>query len=184
MANERVSSKRDDPPRRDDPAPAPLGSRRLDELRSKLQFDQKNVEVALETQGKDFMDVGDAIAYAVSRRDAAKDRLKVVTAEVRLNGREEAAKDAEAKKKLTADDLTAQVEIHPDVTRARTDLNAAELELARLNALEEAWRQRSYAIKQLCELEIATHRTPDSAGPRGQYAGDRERSRNSYDERR
>lgn len=179
---ERTSSRRDPPPPpRDDPAPPTLGSRRLDELRNTLQFDKRQLDAVLERSAKEFYEIADAVAYAISRRDEAKDKVKIIEAEVRENFRNAPLKEGE--KKMTVDDLKAAVEVHPDVIKVNRDLRDMELELKRLQALEEAFRQRGYAINNMVKLETESFGTPDSH--KGRYAASREGLKDNYrDDRR
>lgn len=183
--NERVTSRKEPPP----PPPAedsgpPLPNSRLERIRGELQFDKNQLDKVLERQGKDFMDVADAVAMAVSRRDAAKDELKEIEAEILLNVREASKKDVgadgKAKKAPTVDEMNAEVFLHPDVKSARNRLRDHEETLKRYEALAESFRQRSYAIKEFVTLEVEARGKADSYGPRGQYADSRERSRENY----
>lgn len=138
-----------------------MGSRRLDRIRAELKFDKHQLDEVLERQGRDFMDVADELAFAISRRDHAKNRVKELEIEVRNNLRAEA--EAGGTKKPSEASLADDSFIDPSVRAARAQLEKEELAVARLQALRDAFGQRSYAIKDLVALELEAKHKPDSA---------------------
>jgi hypothetical protein len=157
-----------------------LPSRRLNELRDALQFDKRKLDETLERQGKDYMDIADEVAFAISRRDKWKDDHANARAKAFIDSRN----PPEGQKKPTVDEISAMVDLDPYVMKAQDGLREAELELKRLQALEEAWRQRSYAIKEMVTLEVDAYgRVPDGAGRR-EYSESRAHSREAYRDKR
>lgn len=137
-----------------------LNSRRLDTIRASLKFDKNQLDEVLERQGKDFMDVAEELAYAVSARDRLKNRVKEEAIEVRSNLRAEA--EVSEKKKPSEAALEEESFIHPTVRALREKLEDAELIVGRLTALLEAFRQRSFAVKDIAVTESEARFKPDS----------------------
>lgn len=126
----------------------------LRELAEGLSIDQHALDEALIKNGQLFHEIADACALALSRRDAAKDELKVTEAEVDQSIRVGMSKDGT---KLTADNIMRMIIVHKDVVAATARLRNRDEDLARLTALKESYTQRSYAIKDLVSLHLAAY---------------------------
>lgn len=156
MARERVTSKTvKSPAEREQPV---RGERKdvIGEFRAGLMIDKHAIDDELVRGPQRFNDVCDALALAISRRDAAKDELKVTEAEVDKVVRAVYADD-ETKKKPTETQVANEVLLHRDVRDARQNLLDCQEQVERLGAMKESYTQRSYAIKDLVSLHLASY---------------------------
>ena len=130
--------------------------KQISEFREGLMIDEHALDRALVSGPQLFHDVCDAVALAISRRDAAKDELKVVEAEVDKTIRAVYADD-ETKKKPSETQVANEVLLHRDVRDARKTLLRLQEEVERLTAMKESYNQRSYAVKDLVSLHLAAY---------------------------
>jgi hypothetical protein len=136
--------------------PAARGRDQIADFRAGLIIDKHAIDDELVRGPQKFNDVCDAVAMAISRRDAAKDELKVTEAEVDKVVRAVYADD-ETKKKPTETQVANEVLLHRDVREARKTLLDCQEEVERLTAMKESYMQRSYAIKDLVSLHLASY---------------------------
>lgn len=125
------------------------------DLSEGLRIDQHALDEALIRNGQVFHDVADACALALSRRDAANDEIKQTEAEVDRLIRQAIADGKEPK--IPEDGIKRAIVLHKDVIAARARLRIRDEELNRLTALKESYHQRSYAIKDLVSLHLASY---------------------------
>lgn len=140
--------------KREEPRPEAEDYDDFRELEGALRIDEHALEEALRDQPMLFYRVGAAYAMEISRRDAAKQALQDAEAESDLGVRREAQED---ERKITEGEVRAMVQIDGGVVRARARLNQLSESVGRLAALKEAFQQRSYALKSLCELYVANY---------------------------
>lgn len=139
-----------------------------------LKINRNNLDKDLLTQADLFYQAAVAAAEAGSVADAAKDKIK------RLEG--ELVKVVRTKLQRTEDRVTeamvtAGVQSHEDMVKAKRRLTEATKEAALADALVEAFKQRSYMIKELCENHRTRTKMPDT------HYGDRADAAQQYVDR-
>jgi len=133
----------------------------VEQHESGLSIDKNALDEALLTQTELFYRVSRELANETSRRDAAKDRVKIIEAEVDEMIRLDAAEEG---KKVTESMINSQKLIHKDVRNAYADMIIHNRNVALLTALKESYLQRSYALKELVSLYLASYYGDGSAG--------------------
>lgn len=142
-----------------------------------------NLDEELIRQPQLFYEAGEAYAMAVSRREAAKDALKQVAAELYLRLRRKLAD----KERVTEATLNANVETHPEHASARVALAEAQAAVETSEALKEAYSQRAWMLRELCALHMAGYFSKQSVdGPSARDVLDTsaERARVAMNEKR
>jgi CRISPR/Cas system CMR-associated protein Cmr5 small subunit len=129
------------------------------ELKALLEIDQSFLDRELSHQAVLYNEVGQAHVDAVDRRDALKEELGVVEANVENDIRETAERQ---KEKLTEGQVKALVKIDKDRKQAFTNYAKAKKEADRLSVLKESFHQRGGMIENLCKLYIANYYEQDS----------------------
>jgi K+-sensing histidine kinase KdpD len=125
---------------------------RISELENMLILDENALDEALEQQPDLFYRVSKELALTVSRRDFAKQTKEEVEATVDAKIRHTAAVQDE---KITERQIESEKRLHKDVQKAIKDLFVLNEKVGHLSALKEAFQQRSYVLKSLCDLYIA-----------------------------
>jgi hypothetical protein len=124
------------------------------ELEAGLHIDENGLDDALMEQTELFYRVSKEYSLLVSRRDAAKQNVDEVKAEVDLQYRQDARNENE---KVTEKEIEAKVRMDKDVVAAID----AHLKLNRAvgvyGALKEAYQQRNYVLKELSGLYVANY---------------------------
>lgn len=154
----------------DDP-PAVRELKELPELEKGLRIDEHDLDQALLQQPDLFYRVAKAYAILASRKDAAKQGVleaeAIADLEVRTAHEKKSRRDEDAKKKQpTAQQVAAEVRLSSGVRRAIDDMLAISSAAAQYGALKEAYEQRSYALKELCNLASENSYSNRSYGPR------------------
>lgn len=132
------------------------GSASFDELEQSLKIDRDNLDDALLVQAEAFHRIAKAFTLTKSRRDAAKQAI----AELKWQNGMRSSK-------------TLQQQIH-ETARTLLALNA---ELGRLQALKDAFKQRSYALKDLSNLYLGGYFGAELSNPGSKLAQRREAER-------
>lgn len=131
----------------------------LDELlkagQKQLAIDKHALDEALEVQPVVFYDISQRLALQTSRRDALKQQLLVVEAEVDETIRRVGL--TESGDKLTEKLIEAEKRRHPDTVQCMKAYLRASYYVNELSALKEAFIQRSYVLKELVSLHIANY---------------------------
>lgn len=120
----------------------------------KLAIDRDNLDNDLAEVGQIFQEVGEEIAFAISRKDQAADDVKRIEAEVETTLRSDAERRGV---KMTDKAVAAAVFGHADVAHAKAKLRNRQEELARLQNLEQSFKQRGYAIRDMVSLHLAAY---------------------------
>jgi len=119
-----------------------------------LRIDRHALDDALEKQPDVFYRVANALALAISRRDLAKTRLQETEAEAEHEFRRSAARSGD---KITEGEVKNAVRLDKGVQARQAKLHKLNTEVGQWGALKEAFTQRSYAIKDLSALYIASY---------------------------
>lgn len=123
-------------------------------LEAAIQIDQYELASVCRDQPTLFHQVSRELAYAISRRDAAKQDLDRTEAELTVNYREE-AKRADAK--ITADEVKAAIKLDGLYSEMQDKLRKATNAVLDWQALKEAYLQRSYALNHMVDLYLANY---------------------------
>lgn len=172
----------------------------VEKARTGLRIDKLSLDDELERQSEMFYAVAEAHSKAVSARDAAKDELKRVDAELYLVVRDDLtakaqkrvaggdAKKSASPERITEAQVNSEVILHTDHIKAEDVLRNREGTVNELEALRDAWHQRGYALKDLAALFVAQFFMRDSAEPKGgaaanmRYEATRERMSKAREE--
>lgn len=124
----------------------------LARLETGLVINRDLLDQELIDQPQHFLLAAEECVLAISKRDAVKEQAKQLDAELLLSFRE----DLESKgKKPTEATLSALIEGHPVRKKLRTDLLEASRDVDILEAVKEAYSQRSWMLRELCSLYVA-----------------------------
>lgn len=137
----------------------------LEQIRAMLYINKHRLDDELQIQA-DIMDrISTQVVLKNSAMLEAKDDLSKV--EGRLG---EDFRDGEVK--LTVGQLDAKIRRSPERVRAWDRYQQARAGLESWQGLHEAWKQKSYSLKALCDLYAAQYFSPDS-----HQVSERQRSR-------
>lgn len=142
----------------EDDAPRSVSSL-LDRLEQGLKIDEHALDEALTEQPQLFYNVAKELALAISKRDAAKQNVKLVEAEADAAFRSGAAQSGD---KITETAVANAVRADKGVIAAGADLIKYDERVALLSALRDAFTQRSYALKDLVSLHLAAYYSQSS----------------------
>lgn len=116
-----------------------------------LRIDKYALDDALEEQPDLFNRVGKNLTLAISRRDAAKQELADIEAEVDADLRKDASNVGE---RITEKEIESLKVLDKEVRKAKKALSDLNLAVNKWASLKEAFSQRSYAIKELVALYV------------------------------
>lgn len=132
-----------------------------------IKIDRDDLDSELERQPELYGKVALDHALVISRRDELEADWKDVRSTAEINIREQAAENGE---KITEARVRAEVDSSKDVKEARKRFMQAKASVDRLAALKDAYSQRAFILKDLCNLWIAGYYTTSSVkggdGPR------------------
>ena len=126
----------------------------IEELEQGLPIDEHDLNGALLRQPDLLYKVSKELTLQTSRRDAAKQMLAEVEAEVDAAIRHDAQVNDE---KITEKEVASQKILDKDVQDAEKELLRLSLAVGQLGALKEAYQQRSYALRGLIDLYVANY---------------------------
>lgn len=132
----------------------PEASEVIKRLQRCLKIDLNGLDECLVEQPQVFFEIAEEVAYAISRRDGFAAEIK----EQRAIRREQLRQDIlDSGGKPTEKALDALTDSDKVVLEVQTDARAAAQDVGRLEALREAFRQRSHALRDLVQLHLAGH---------------------------
>lgn len=123
----------------------------LEEFEQYLRIDKNALDEALTQQSQLFYKVADAFTEAVAERDALKEKLSLVDAELDGEIRVWLEKDGE---KFTEAMVRNQVQAHKDHEAAFNVYIKAKTRADKIQAMKDSFKMRGYAIRDLCELHV------------------------------
>lgn len=126
----------------------------ISELEEGLRINKNGLDDALLQQPDFFYRVSKALTLATSRRDAIKQEVQELEAEMDERVRARAEAD---RVKLTETEAKMQIRLEPKMKQANLELLRANREVGQLAALKESFSQRSYALKELVSLYVAEY---------------------------
>lgn len=126
----------------------------LDELRQKLEIDKHSLDDEIVRQPQTFFEISEAAVKATARRDFCKEEVKRIDADLAAYHRKKIEKSGtRATDSAVASAVAADPKHHAAVDKYIKASQKAEL----LNALKEAFSQRSYMLRDLSALFIANY---------------------------
>lgn len=125
----------------------------LQDLEKALKIDKHALDEGLECQSDLFYMVARECALLMSRQDSASQELKEIEAFVDQKIRRE----LDPNEKVTERDIEARRRTHSDVVEVVSKLLDLKRDVAIWQALKEAWQQRSYVLKELVTLYVASY---------------------------
>jgi hypothetical protein len=163
----------------DDDDPEPLVEfAELIELEKGLRIDEDALDEALLAQPDLFYRVSKALALLSSRRDAAKQEIGEAEAVADLQIRTAARRD---QTKITNEQVASEKRLNKRVKRAIDQMLHLNSAVAQFGALKEAYQQRSWALKELCNLNAENYYSDRSYGGARNDALTRVAERNKRD---
>ena len=127
-----------------------------------LEIDEDDLDRCLVEQPGLFFHVSEEVTNADSHQRLLTLELKELKAEIENEVRETAK---QLKDKLREDDIKNQVTLDPDVKKLERELEAAITRSEKAQKLEDAYLQRSYALKEKVAVEL--HRMAQLGVERG-----------------
>lgn len=135
------------------------GDNVYDELKTYLKIDKFRLDDEMIQQPELYHMVASDYAEVVAIRDAAKEELKSLHAELYAEKREELAGSSE---RVTEGMVTNAVLTDKKYLKSQRDLIDAEEQVGKMQALKDAFQQRSYMLRELASLYIAGYFGKDS----------------------
>lgn len=130
------------------------------ELARHLKINKNALDEEVEQQPEIYGEVADAAALAKSQVDALEERLKETEADLDMRIRTEAEQAGE---RLTENQIRNEVAGHKERKTLAIKLIKAKELRGRLEALERAYRHKSYALRDMVDLYLSQYYSPRSA---------------------
>ncbi len=134
----------------------------LSDLQKNLAIDKSVLDDEVIRQPMLFYEVSDQLTTALAERDAAKEELAVVDAELDNSWRRKLAK---VKDRVTDKVVLSCVMTSPEHEKAFQSYLQAKTKADRLIALKEAFQQRSFMLRDLVALYSANYYETSSLKP-------------------
>jgi hypothetical protein len=152
-------------------------------LRDQLTIDKDNLNEGIERQPQLYQEVGEKLSMVTSQRDAAKEKLARLDAELANNIRARAVKNKES---MTVGEVKDAVSLHDDHIEASDKLAALEQEVSLWSVLRASFDQRMRMLREEVALFTTGYfQTAHVNGTRGRNRdSEAERAREKLQERR
>jgi hypothetical protein len=124
----------------------------LKNLRDGLRIDEDDLDQCLIEQPSLFFNVADALALAISKRDETKLELDELLANKDRTIRNEAKALEE---KITEAAIQRRLDMDKGVQDKQRDFADQRLKVDRLTALKEAYKERSWMLREIVASKIA-----------------------------
>lgn len=126
---------------------------KIEEIKQRLQIDKQVLDDEIMRQPGLFYTVSEQLTTALAERDAAKENLDIVNAELDAKWR----KNLQSQPKLTEKVVNNHVVMDPDHEVAFAEYLMFKSKADKLQALKDAFQQRSYMLKALVALYAANY---------------------------
>lgn len=148
----------------------------LDRLKTLLAIDKSSLDEEVSKQPMLFFDVAEAVVIATAERDACKEELSTIDAE--LDGQVRIAL-AKSEEKVTEAMVKNSVQMHKKHETAFDTYMAAKIKADTLSAMKEAFSQRRNMISDMVSLYCNSYWQSTSISPasmdKAVYKGHREK---------
>jgi hypothetical protein len=154
----------------------------LTELHAQLAIDKSVLDDEVIRQPMLFYMVSELLTDALAERDAAKEELASVDADLDFTWRRKLSKDKAVK--ITESTIKSYVQTSADHEKAFATWLAAKTKADKLQGLKDAFQQRSYMLRDLVSLYSANYYEdasvkPTKAQEASHYASNRSRISNA-----
>ena len=154
----------------------------LADLQQQLAIDKSVLDDEVVRQPMLFYMISELLTTALAERDALKEELQAIDADLDFKWRKRLAKDKAAK--VTETLIKNHVQTSEDHEKAFAAWLDAKTKADRLQALKEAFHQRSYMLRDLVSLYSANYYEeasvkPTKAQDASHYAANRQRISNA-----
>lgn len=137
------------------------------EFKKLLKIDKLALDDEVMQQASLLYEVSEALVDAIAKRDALKDALAKLEAEIDQDLR---TQFEEAETKYTEPKIKSLILIDKFRTKANEELLAAKTQADRLMALKEAFQSRGFMLRDLCSLYQANYFESSSSRPNNQMS--------------
>jgi hypothetical protein len=127
---------------------------KLDEAKKRLRIDKHDLDEELIRQPELFFEVSERVTQAIAERDALKEELANVDAELDKEVRAKLTKNLE---RFTEAMVKNAIQTHKKHATAAENYLEAKNEADNWVALKEAFHQRRYMIQELCGLYLGNY---------------------------
>lgn len=122
----------------------------IDEFRRYLLIDKNDLDTEVSRHASLFYEIGEAYTQAIAERDALKEMLATIDAQLDAMVREELEGE-----KVTESMVKSRVQLHPNHATAFQAHLDAKLLADKLAALKESFHSRTYMLKELSALYLS-----------------------------
>lgn len=129
------------------------------EFRKYLLIDKKRLDDAVTQQPSLFFEISEALAEAIAARDLAKEQLANVDADLDKDIRLQLET---AGKRATETIVASMVQADPEHQNSFNTYVDVKKKADILMALKDAFQQRGYMLRDLCQLYVANYFEDDS----------------------
>lgn len=130
------------------------GASVVDSLREHLAIDKHALDIEIQRQPSLFYEISEAYVKAASRRDFLKEEIARVDADLNARHRRKIEKSGA---RATENSVGAAITADPKHQKAVDAHIAARNEAELLQALKEAFHQRSYMLRDMVALFVANY---------------------------
>ena len=124
----------------------------IDEFRKYLEIDKNDLDTEVSRHPSLLYEIGEAYVEAAAQRDALKEMLATIDAQLDSIVREELEGE-----KVTESIVKSRIQVHPNHKAAfQAHIDAKEL-ADKLAALKEAFHARSYMLRELAALFVSNY---------------------------
>lgn len=131
-----------------------------DEFRKKLRIDKHALDEEVERQPEIYGEVADAAIIAKSQVDSLEQQIKELESEIDTRIRKDADSDEE---RITENQIRNIVAGNKERKKLVIKLLNARNQQMRLDALQTAFRHKSYALRDMVDLYLSSYYTSRSA---------------------
>ena len=131
-----------------------------DELRTKLRIDKHSLDTEVEQQPELYGEVAEAAALSKSQIDSLEEQIKELEADIDTQARVDADNEGD---RITENAIKAIIASDEDRKKMVIKLLDARHLQRRLEALTTSFRHRSYALRDMVDLFLASYYSSRSA---------------------
>ncbi len=135
----------------------------LEQLQAKLRIDKHALDDEVEQQPELFGEVAEAAVMAKSQVESLEEQVKLLEASIDNNAREQARIDEE---KITENEIKSMIARSDARNKMVIKLLNARHQYRQLEALTVSFRHRSYALRDMVDLYLASYYSSRSASGR------------------
>ena len=159
-----------------------MSQKLVDNLKLMLEINKHGLDDELIKQPSLFFQVGEEYSIAVAERDACKEELATVDAELdgRIRAKLAQKRSGEKGDKVTEAMVKNGIQVHPSHAAAFDTYILAKTRADILQSLKDSFQQRSYMLRELASLYVSSYYDESSVkgtGNTDKLVYDRQRER-------